>query len=105
MPWVEARMKEAQRHRERIERELREAQGKNQAELEQERLRVEEEVQRASALVAHAEAMKRDIEEARRVAEQDAARQRQVEEERIRGLKAQLKQKLRSREREMDETA
>ena len=102
---VEARMKEAERHRERIERELREAQGKNQAELEQERLRVEAEVQRANALVAHAEAMKRDIEEARRVAEQDAARQRQVEEERIRGLKAQLKQKLRSREREMDETA
>jgi len=49
--------------------------------------------------------MKRDIEEARRVAEQDAAKQRQVEEERIRGLKAQLKQKLRSREREIDETA
>ena len=102
---VEARMKEAQRHRERIERELREAQGKNQAGLEQERLRVEAEVQRANALVAHAEAMKRDIEEARRAAEQDAARQRQVEEERIRGLKAQLKQKLRSREREIDETA
>ena len=102
---VEARMKEAERHRERIERELREAQGKNQAELEQERLRVEAEVQRANALVAHAEAMKRDITEARRVAEQDAARQRQVEEELIRGLKAQLKQKLRSREREIDETA
>jgi hypothetical protein len=62
-------------------------------------------VQRANALVAHAEAMKRDIEEARRVAEQDAARQRQVEEERIRGLKAQLKQKLRSRERQIEETA
>ncbi len=102
---VEAQMQEAERHRERIERELREAHGKNQAELEQERLRVEAEVQRANALVAHAEAMKRDIAEAKRVAEQDAARQRQIEEERIRGLKAQLKQKLRSREREIDETA
>ncbi|MGH8576044.1 MAG: cyclic nucleotide-binding domain-containing protein [Gammaproteobacteria bacterium] len=102
---VEVRMKEAERHRERIERELRDAQGKNQAALEQERIRVEAEVQRANALVAHAEAMKRDIEEAKRAAEQDAARQRQVEEERIRGLKAQLKQKLRSREREIDETA
>ncbi|MGQ0592957.1 MAG: cyclic nucleotide-binding domain-containing protein [Gammaproteobacteria bacterium] len=102
---VEARMKEAQRHRERIEREMREAQGKNQAELEQERTRIEAEMQRADALVAHAEAMKRDIAEAKRVAEHEAARQRQVEEERIRGLKAKLKQKLRSREREIDETA
>ncbi|MDQ3582348.1 MAG: cyclic nucleotide-binding domain-containing protein, partial [Pseudomonadota bacterium] len=102
---AESRVADTYRHQQEVEAAAHRAERAGYQDLQGERDYAKAERERANALVAEAEAMKRELEESKRLADADALHRRREEEERLKALEASLEARVREREQGIDSLA